>query len=64
MELEFPGFVLLLLVAVGLLAFGSGPRFTNPNLERMAAATTPYCVTPDERAHHSGGPAPIVDCGP
>jgi hypothetical protein len=45
MELEFPGFVLLLLVAVGLLTFGASPRFTNPQLERMAAAATAYCAS-------------------
>lgn len=37
MELEFPEFVLLLLVAIGLLAFG--PHFSRDRIDRMAAAT-------------------------
>jgi hypothetical protein len=65
MELEFPGFVLLLLVAVGLVAFGAGPRFTNPHLDRMAAAAAAHCAVaaPDERPPYFGAPTPRSDCG-
>ena len=46
MELEFPGFVLLLLMAIGLLAYGSSPHAIRERLDRMAgvpAAT--QCAT-------------------
>ena len=39
MELEFPGFVLLLLMAIGLMVFGTGPHVVRERLDRMAGVT-------------------------
>jgi len=65
MELEFPGFVLLLMVAIGLVAFGPRPQFAGERVGRMAAApiAAPCAgVTPDEASHFFGAPAPPVAC--
>jgi hypothetical protein len=49
MELEFPGFVLLLLMAIGLLAYGASPHAVRERLDRMAGvpAATQCATHPD-----------------
>ena len=65
MELEFPGFVLMILMAIGLLAFGPGPHGVRERLDRMAGVNlAAHCVdvAPDEASHFFGAPAPRVSC--
>lgn len=63
MEIEFPEFVLLLLVAVGLLAFGPFPQSARERLDRMAAVTAAaHCAVPNEASHYFGSPAPPGAC--
>jgi hypothetical protein len=65
MELEFPGFVLLLMMAIGLLAFGAGPHAVRERLDRMAGVNVAaHCadVAPSEASHFFGAPTPPVPC--
>ena len=62
MELEFPEFVLLLMVAVGLLAFGPFSPYTRDRLDRMATTTAASrCIVP-EASHFFGDPSPPAAC--
>jgi hypothetical protein len=65
MELEFPGFVLMLLMAIGLLAFGPGPHAVRERLDRMAGVTAAIpCAgaAPSDASHFFGAPTPPVAC--
>jgi hypothetical protein len=62
MELEFPGFVALLLVAVGLVVLGPVPHSSRERLDRVAAATAAVqCVGANAPALHDD-PSPPAAC--
>ena len=67
MELEFPGFVLLLLMAIGLVFYGAGPHTVRDRIDRMAGvgvtAAVPCAGTaPRDASHFFGAPVPPVRC--
>ena len=65
MELEFPGFILLLMMAIGLLAFGSGPHAVRERLDRIAGVTAAAAcagTAPSDASHFFGAPSPPVLC--
>jgi hypothetical protein len=61
MELEFPGFVALLLLAVGLVVLGPVPHSARERLDRMAVATAAVpCVSTEEAAFYDEPAQPVV----